>query len=97
MQHLQTARIVTRNHEERWILARDLEEVTLGMLYHCGNYYLPLAEEEELPVDYLWDHNFIAALATVHDKGEVVLNRSLRDMYLEIESTKTKRKTEYAE
>jgi membrane protein len=83
MQQLQTARIVTRNHEERWILARDLEEVTLGALYHCGNYYMPLAEEEELPVDYQWDRNFIAALATVHDKGEAVLNRSLRDMYVE--------------
>lgn len=83
MQQLQAARIVTRNHEERWILARDLEDVTLGALYHCGNYYLPLAEEEELPVDYPWDRSFVAALATVHEKGEAVLNRSLRDMYVE--------------
>ncbi|MEE8338537.1 MAG: YihY family inner membrane protein [Xanthomonadales bacterium] len=83
MQHLQAARIVTRNHEGRWILARDLEDVTLGALYHCGNYYLPLAEEEELPVDYPWDRSFVAALATVHEKGEAVLNRSLRDMYVE--------------
>ena len=97
MQQLQTARIVTRNHEERWILAMDLEEVTLGALYHSGNYYLPLAEEEELPVDYQWDRSFISALATVHDKGEVVLNRSLRDMYLENESSDLKRSTEYAQ
>jgi len=83
MQQLQTAHIVTRNHEERWILARDIEDVTLGALYHCGNYYLPLAEEAELPVDYPWDRSFIEALATVHDKGEAVLNRSLRDMYVE--------------
>jgi len=97
MQQLQTARIVTRSHEERWILAMDLEEVTLGALYHSGNYYLPLAEEEELPVDYQWDRSFISALATVHDKGEVVLNRSLRDMYLENESSDLKRSTEYAQ
>jgi membrane protein len=83
MQQLRTARIVTLSHEERWILARDLEEVTLGALYHCGNYYLPLAEEEELPLDCQWDRSFIAALATIHEKGEAVLNRSLRDMYLE--------------
>jgi len=83
MQQLRTARIVTLSHKERWILARDLEEVTLGALYHSGNYYLPLAEEEGLPLDKQWDRSFIAALATIHDKGEAVLNRSLRDMYLE--------------
>ena len=97
MQQLQTARIVTRNHEERWILARDLEEVTLGDLYCCGNYYLPLAEEEELPVDYQWDRSFVAALAMVHDKGEAVLNRSLRDMYTENESLDLKRNIKYVQ
>ena len=95
MQQLLTARIVTLSHEERWILARDLEEVTLGALYHSGNYYLPLAEEEGLPVDYQWDRSFIAALATIHNKGEVVLNRSLRDMYVENESVNLKENTEY--
>ena len=83
MQQLQHARIVTRNHEERWILARNLEEVTLGALYQCGNNYLPLAEDEELPFDYPWDRSFVEALEVVHEKGEAVLNRSLRDMYVE--------------
>ena len=59
----------------------DLDEVTLGALYHCGNYYLPLAEEDSLPVDGEWDRTFIASLAGLHDKGEEVLNRSLKDMY----------------
>jgi membrane protein len=86
MQQLQTARIVTRNHEDRWILARDLEEVTLGALYLSGDYYLPLAEEEDLPVEYRWDRSFVAALARIHDQGEAVLNRSLRTMYTENES-----------
>ncbi len=86
MQQLQAARIVTRNFEERWILARGLEDVTLGTLYRCGNYYMPLAEEEELPIDYQWDRSFIAALATIHDKGETVLDRSLRDMYVKSEN-----------
>ena len=86
MQQLQTARIVTRNHEERWILARDLEEITLGALYYSGNYYLPLAEEEDLPVEYRWDRSFVVALAKIHDQGEAVLNRSLRTMYAAKES-----------
>jgi membrane protein len=85
MQQLQAARIVTRNHEERWIIARDLEEVTLGALYHSGHFYLPLPEENNLPLDYPWDRSFISALATVHEKGEVGLSRSLRDMYVVIE------------
>ena len=75
MQQLQAARIVTRNHEERWILARDLEEITLGALYYSGNYYLPLAEEEDLPIEYRWDRSFVVALAKIHDQGEAVLNR----------------------
>ncbi len=86
MQQLQTARIVTRNHEERWIIARDLEDVSLGALYHSGHFYLPLAEEDKLPVDYPSDRSFISALAEVHVKGEAVLNRPLRDMYMENES-----------
>ena len=86
MQQLQTARIVTRNHEERWILARDLEEITLGALYYSGNYYLPLAEEEDLPVEYRWDRSFVVALAKIHDQGEAALNRSLRTMYAAKES-----------
>jgi membrane protein len=87
MQQLQAARIVTRNHQDRWIIARDLEEVTLGALYHSGNFYLPLAEEDKLPVDYPCDRSFVSALAMVHDKGEAVLNRPLRDMYVENESS----------
>jgi membrane protein len=87
MQQLQAARIVTRNHQDRWIIARDLEEVTLGALYHSGNFYLPLVEEGELPVDHPCDRSFISALAMVHDNGKAVLNRPLRDMYVENEST----------
>jgi len=82
IQHLLKACIVTRNSDERWMLARDLEEVTLGALYHCGNYYLPLAEEDGLPIDGAWDRTFIASLAMLHDQGEEVLNRSLREMYM---------------
>jgi len=81
MQQLQRARIVTRNHDERWMLARDLDEVTMGTLYHCGNYYLPLGGEEDLPVDDQWDRSFIAALTSVHDQGAAAMNRSLRSMY----------------
>ncbi len=77
---------MTRNHEHSWFLARDLEEVTLGALYFSGDYYLPLAEEEDLPVEYRWDRSFVAALSRIHDQGEAVLNRSLRTMYTENES-----------
>jgi membrane protein len=85
VQALLKARIVTRNNDERWMLARDLDEVTLGALYHSGNYYLPLAEEDGLPADGEWDRTFIESLAMLHNKGEEVLDRSLREMYLEVE------------
>ena len=83
LQQLAKVRIVTLDQDDRWMLARDLDEVSLGELYHCGNYYLPLAEENELPLDSGWDRTFVHSLATVHDNGEAVLNRSLGGMYRE--------------
>ena len=81
LQQLTLARIVTLDQDDRWILARDLDDVSLGQLYHCGNYYLPLAEENELPTDSDWDQTFVQSLAEVHDNGETVLNRPLGNMY----------------
>ena len=83
LQQLTLARIVTLDQDDRWILARDLDDVSLGQLYHCGNYYLPLAEENELPTDSDWDQTFVQSLAEVHDNGETVLNRPLGNMYRE--------------
>ena len=83
LQHLALARIVTLDQDDRWILARDLDEVSLGQLYHCGHYYLPLTEESELPANSDWDRTFVQSLAEVHDNGEAVLNRSLGNMYRE--------------
>jgi membrane protein len=83
MQQLLQSHIVTRNQDDRWVLSRDLGAVSLGELYHCGNYYLPLAEEADLPLDSEWDQAFVRSLAMVHDKGEAVLTRPLRGMYLE--------------
>jgi membrane protein len=83
LQQLMQARIVTLNHDDCWILARDLDDVSLGELYHCGNYYLPLVEENELATDSGWDPIFIQSLAGVRDNGEAVLNRPLGGMYRE--------------
>ena len=59
-----------------------------SMLYRCVLILLlsccvdiALAEENQLPLDSAWDRLFIQSLATVHDNGEAVLNRSLGDMY----------------
>jgi len=83
LQQLLKAHIVTRSHDERWILARDLDDVSLGTLYHSGDYYLPLAEEESLPIDSDWDQTLVESLTLLHQQGETVLTRSLRDMYQE--------------
>jgi len=85
MHQLEQARLVTRDQEQDWLLARDLNEVSLGELYHCGYYYLPLTEDNTLPLDSELDRVFVRALARVHEKGETVLSRSLRDMYRESE------------
>jgi membrane protein len=84
MQQLMQAQIATLNHEDGWMLARDLDDVSLRELYHCGKHYLPLGEENELSSDSGWDPVFVQSLATVHDNGEAVLNRSLGGMFREI-------------
>jgi membrane protein len=92
MRQLQAARIVTRNHEERWMLARDIEEVKLDALYHCGNHYLPFDGLEEFPIDRPWDRSFIEVMESVRHEGAAAMACSLRDMYLKYKILEVERK-----
>jgi membrane protein len=83
MHHLEIARIVTLNHDDDWLLARDLEDVSLGELYHCGHNYLPVVEENSLPVDSEMDQVFVRSLTDMHDQVEGIFSLSLREMYQE--------------
>mgnify|MGYP001828400068 FL=1 len=83
MNLMENAKLVTCNQDDDWLLARDLEDVSLGELYHCGHYYLPVVEDNSLPTGSEMDRVFVRSLAVVHDRGEEIFSRSLREMYQE--------------
>jgi membrane protein len=87
MQHvlhqLEEARIVARDEEADWRLARDLGELTLSELYCSGSFHLPIVSEEPVAIDSPWDQVFSMVLQEVQEQGLVRLDRPLRGMYLE--------------
>lgn len=81
LHHLADERIVACNHEDDWMLARDLGDISLGDLYHSGHYYLPFAKDMVMPFESEMDKGLIRSLATVKDITDPVFNRSLREIY----------------
>lgn len=75
--------IVTTDDDGNWLLARDLEDLTLADLYRCGDYYLPFGETEDLPRQSEWDVIFVESLERIRVHGEDVWDRSLRQMYVD--------------
>jgi membrane protein len=82
MSQLRNEKIVNMDEDGNWMLARDIEELSLGELYACGDYYLPLGEIENLPLELEWDRVFVDSLQKVRERGEMQWDRSLRSMYL---------------
>jgi membrane protein len=78
---MREGKILTNDEDGDWMLARDIEELSLGDLYSNGNYYLPLGEIDELPDDSPRDHAYIDSLAHMLKHGRVAWDRSLRSMY----------------
>ena len=83
--HMRDEQIITTDDEGNWLLARDLEDMTLADLYRAGDYYLPLGETGQLPRDSAWDEAYVDSMQAVRDRGEAVWNRPLRQMYPESE------------
>ena len=78
---LERQHIVNKDEAGNWLLARDLEELSLGDLYGMGDFYLPLGEMDQLPRDTRWDQAFVACLTHIRKHGQVEWQRSLRSMY----------------
>jgi len=74
-------KIVTTDESGDWLLTRDLGDLTLGELYSRGDYYLPLAETADLPLESDWDREYVASLEQFRQHGGKVWDRSLRSMY----------------
>ena len=77
--------IITTDDDGHWLLARDLEDLTLADLYRAGDYYLPMGETETLPRESAWDETYVDSLAAIRSHGEAVWSRTLRQLYQESE------------
>lgn len=80
---LREEHIITTDDDGHWLLARDLEDVTLADLYRAGDYYLPLGETDKLPRETALDEIYVESLDKVRRNSEAIWTRSLRQMYLE--------------
>lgn len=82
MTHLRDEKIANTDEEGNWMLARDIEDLSLGDFYRQGDYYLPLGDLEKLPVESERDQAFVDCLRHIRKHGEKEWDRSLRSLYL---------------
>jgi len=78
---LRDSQVVTRDEDGNWLLLRDLDTLSLGDLYRLGDYYLPLADVEELPKHSDWDRRYIAALDQMRRQSEAIWTQPLRQFF----------------
>jgi len=78
MGRLGDEKVVTRDEEGDWLLARDLESLSLGGLYLMGDYYLPVGEIAMLPQDSGWDRAYVTALESIQRQSQGVWDQPLR-------------------
>jgi len=83
---LRACRVLSASGEDAWVLARDLEDFTLGDLYRCGDYHLPLAAVGQLPNGSPRDAAFVDAMKRIGERTDEIWQRPLRQLYLESES-----------
>jgi len=77
--------VLSPSGDDAWVLARGLEDFTLGDLYRCGDYYLPLGALDELPRQTPRDEALVDALKNIAEKTRDVWQRPLRRFFMESE------------
>lgn len=75
---LQRARLAGRAENGDWILAADLDEVTLGDLYNAAEFVLPLEEVDDIPRDRPSDRALAGALQSMNETGGPLFRQPLK-------------------
>ena len=83
---LRECKVLSPSGEETWVLARGLEDFTLGDLYRCGDYYLPLGATDELPRQTPRDEALVGALKDVAERTDDIWRRPLRHFFIQPEN-----------
>lgn len=63
-----------------WLLSADLDEITLGELYRCGSFILPVDELSSLPMESHWDRALVKVLQPLEGSARTAMNRSVKDL-----------------
>jgi membrane protein len=82
LSRLRKHNVISLDDQGDCLLSRDLEDVTLGNLYEYGDYFLPLGDIAQLPVESDWDRSYIACLKEVYEQSHSSWERPLRHMYM---------------
>jgi membrane protein len=82
---LRESHVVSPSGDDGWVLARGLEDFTLGDLYRCGEYYLPLGATEQLPRQTARDEALVSALEDLAERTGDIWRRPMRHFYMEAE------------
>lgn len=80
---LRACRVLAPSGEDCWVLARDLDDFTLGELYRCGEYYLPLGATGDLPRDTARDAVFVETLERLGAQTGDTWDAPLKRLYNE--------------
>ncbi|MEJ8568986.1 YihY family inner membrane protein [Wenzhouxiangellaceae bacterium CH-27] len=80
---LEESSIVVRDDAGDWMLARDAGDLTLRVLYRCGQFHLPVQDGEPVHIDSDWDRVYATVLNRAQREGLRHLDRPLRELYLE--------------
>ena len=87
---LSDRQMLSASGDDAWVLARDLEDFTLGDLYHGSEFHLPLTATDRLPRDSARDEAFIESLERCSERTDAIWQRPLRHYYLEPQSREEK-------
>mgnify|MGYP001826867543 FL=1 len=82
---LRDCHVLSPSGDDAWVLARGPEDFTLGDLYRCGDYYLPLGALDELPRQTPRDEALVDALKDIAEHTRDVWQQPLRHFFIESE------------
>ena len=77
LKELMDAQLITQDHEDSWMLKRDLSRYTLRDLYRAGDYHLPIGKELPVPTRSRWDTPFMQLL----NRKELDMEETLASLY----------------
>lgn len=72
--------LIHRDDDGDWLLAADLDEISLGELYRAGPFILPVGELDHLPSESHWDRALIEVLRPVDEPSRALLDHSIKSL-----------------